>query len=104
MSSAKPSWAASVAVNQRTSSASSDCARFSGYPAAEEIDEHVVIQSAARVIAQHAVVNAEEFSRFNDQAGFFADFPHGSFAKGLSQLQHAVREWTILPPAEDAHA
>jgi hypothetical protein len=61
------------------------------YAAAEKIDEYVMVQSAAGVIAKQAVVHAQEFGWFNAKAGFLAGFPDHGVVQSFSQLQNAPR-------------
>src|SRR5262249_49809033 len=61
-----------------------------GKPTAEEIDQHVVILSATGGIAQDAIKNAEQLSRFDRQPGFFERFADGGFAQSFADFEYTA--------------
>ena len=58
-------------------------------PAAQKINQHVVVLHAVFGIAQHAVVDPEQFSGLDDQSRFFARLADRGFAHQFSDFEHA---------------
>src|SRR6202008_1403019 len=58
--------------------------------AAEEIDQHVVILHALLGITEDAVVDAEQFARFDNQTGFFPGLADGSVANHFSDFKNSA--------------
>src|ERR1700733_1036521 len=58
-------------------------------PAAEKINQNVMILHALLGIAQNAVVDAEEFAGFDGESGFLASLAGGGFSDQFADFEHA---------------
>ena len=63
--------------------------KISRNPAAEKINQNVVILHALLGIAQDAIVDAEEFAGFDGESGFFAGLADCGFAHQFANFEHA---------------
>jgi hypothetical protein len=58
-------------------------------PAAEKINQNVVILHALPGIAQDAIEDAEEFAGFDGESSFFASLADGGVAHQFADFEHA---------------
>ena len=80
------------------------CGKISRNPAAQKINQNIVILHALFGIAQNAVVDAEQFAGFDDESGFFASLAHGGFAHQFADFEHASGDRPLVPAAAGARA
>jgi hypothetical protein len=66
-------------------------------PAAEKINQNVVILHALFRVAQDAVIDAQELAGFDGETGFFASFAEGGFTHQFADFENASGDGPFGP-------